>query len=512
MEWECGLSQTSSYGRFHRPMLTRPDRVRASRSPDMQASPDQGGGQGNYWDRHAPVAASSPDEPEDASLDTEPLVAEITPDAEQPQKSLEVVDDSVRAYLAEIGTTPLLTMEQERELGRQKDARAFLRDLERECSQSLPRPVRATDVVVALLDRMQADLPLLQAVEGQLGMETSATLGARLSYQGLWSFLEEQPGAETLQAIAGQLGRSRNDVEQSWRDLFYTIDLLPPRVISLLEECPPWGLEEFVEDPGFYRRLEAQEKWFERYFRQVEEKGDQAEDRLVKSNLRLVVSVAKKHVNRGVPFLDLIQEGNLGLLRAVERFDYRRGYKFSTYATWWVRQGISRAIADQSRTIRVPVHMSESLNKLDQARRRLVQELGREPSVHEISKRMNLPRQKVEEMLRLSQYTIPLEMPVADEEHSLLDFLEDRHVPSPEATASDQLLREQLAEALSRLDPREQRVVRLRFGLEDGRTLTLEEVGREFGVTRERVRQIEKEAVRKLRHPSISRKLKDYLE
>jgi RNA polymerase primary sigma factor len=284
------------------------------------------------------------------------------------------------------------------------------------------------------------------------------------------------------------------------------IDLTVPEGVSI--EDP---VRMYLKEIGKVPLLTADEEI--ELAKRMENGDENAKKRLAEANLRLVVSIAKRYVGRGMLFLDLIQEGNLGLIKAVEKFDYRKGYKFSTYATWWIRQAITRAIADQARTIRIPVHMVETINKLIRVSRQLLQELGREPTPEEIAKEMNMSVDRVREILKISQEPVSLETPIGEEEDSHLgDFIQDDNVPVPADAAAFTMLKEQLEEVLGTLTEREQKVLRLRFGLDDGRARTLEEVGKEFNVTRERIRQIEAKALRKLRHPSRSRKLKDYLD
>lgn len=284
------------------------------------------------------------------------------------------------------------------------------------------------------------------------------------------------------------------------------IDLSVPEGVSI--EDP---VRMYLKEIGKVSLLTADEEI--ELAKRMEQGDEEAKKRLAEANLRLVVSIAKRYVGRGMLFLDLIQEGNLGLIKAVEKFDYRKGYKFSTYATWWIRQAITRAIADQARTIRIPVHMVETINKLIRVSRQLLQELGREPTPEEIAEEMDMSVERVREILKISQEPVSLETPIGEEEDSHLgDFIQDDNVPVPADAAAFTLLKEQLIEVLGTLTEREQKVLRLRFGLDDGRARTLEEVGKEFNVTRERIRQIEAKALRKLRHPSRSRKLKDYLD
>ena len=350
-----------------------------------------------------------------------------------------------------------------------------------------------------------------------------------LEYQEISDYFKDQPlDAEQMDKIFDFLEASGVDVlritENSADDLMLDddmdidglddeeeveldkIDLSVPEGVSI--EDP---VRMYLKEIGKVPLLSAEEEI--ELAKKMEQGDENAKKRLAEANLRLVVSIAKRYVGRGMLFLDLIQEGNLGLIKAVEKFDYRKGYKFSTYATWWIRQAITRAIADQARTIRIPVHMVETINKLIRVSRQLLQELGREPTPEEIAEEMDMPVDRVREILKISQEPVSLETPIGEEEDSHLgDFIQDDNVPVPADAAAFTLLKEQLVEVLGTLTEREQKVLRLRFGLDDGRARTLEEVGKEFNVTRERIRQIEAKALRKLRHPSRSRNLKDYLD
>ena len=319
---------------------------------------------------------------------------------------------------------------------------------------------------------------------------------------------------QLIRDIAQHTNKTVPESEQAMINLSLNSSLLPEEVIAAIpDKAKLSDIEKLSNEPSFIKAVEAHEGKFKAFLNSVLHEAEKSERHLIQANLRLVVSVAKKHIGRGMPLLDLIQEGNIGLIRAVEKFDYHRGYKFSTYATWWIRQAITRAIADQARTIRIPVHMIETINKLIRTSRALVQELGREPSSEEIAKRMDIPVSKVRKVLKIAQEPISLETPIGEEEDSHLgDFIEDRNVVSPAEAVININLKDQTEALLKTLTPREERVIKMRFGLGDGSEHTLEEVGQSFAVTRERIRQIEAKALRKLRHPSRSRKLKAFLE
>lgn len=332
----------------------------------------------------------------------------------------------------------------------------------------------------------------------------------RLAYDEILSLFSNEQGELTLQDadILEFLDSNGIEVVEDADILIEENELEP--VVSESEGNVDDPVRIYLKEIGKIPLLTAEEEM--KLAKQILEGNEKARIQLAEANLRLVVSVAKHYMGRGLQFLDLIQEGNLGLMKAVEKYDYQKGYKFSTYATWWIRQAITRAIADQARTIRIPVHMVETINRVSRQSRMMVQELGREPTIKELSKKLNLPVDKVEEILKVAQEPISLETPVGEEEDShLVDYIQDRHMPMPTDEVDQKFLREQISEALCTLTKREAEVLKLRFGLEDGEPKTLEEVGREFHVTRERIRQIEAKALRKMKHPVRSKKLKDYL-
>ena len=468
--------------------------------------------------------ASKPDRPKESEAILEELGAlEIEPlpeDLGNDETEIEILDsdnldneDPIRLYLRQIGRIPLLSVADEKLTARKIEIGIHIYDVKFDLETKQNHPP-ASMIFQEIIRNIGQSADIIHTLRKRLSLPGNTNFYQIVTDQKFREAIDNVIDESMVQAIANELNLDSQQVEERIIALSIDFAIIPKVVIDLIgHKAVLTAIPAFLMEKEFVEKLAAQELYLGEYLELLESEGKKAKDFLVESNLRLVVSIAKKYSGHGLSLLDLIQEGNVGLMRATGKYNLHKGFKFSTYATWWIRQSVSRAIADQSRSIRVPVHMVETMNKVARATRDLAQDYGRDPTPEEIGKYLGLTTKNVREIVKLEQLPISLELPLGEDgENNLSDFIADRDATQPMDGASDQLLKDEVREVLSTLTPREQRVLQLRFGLEDGRCRTLEECGLEFSITRERIRQIEAKALRRLRHPSRSRQLRGYLE
>ena len=455
------------------------------------------------------------EETEEAEETDTPVVAEAAPEAVEERKTGKKTapPDFMQMYLGEIGRSSLLTASEEKVLGSKIEKSKYLKAIVRDYREEHQRVPSTKEIVLLLLERMLESSIVFDTIYAGLGLPKNMPLVEKVKHE--IQYLNQR--GPNVQQVASELARkldlSEEEIHPVLIDLWLEMHLVPPTVFAAFNGAPSLAnIRIHLDTPQFHRYIDGREAEIRASLRGIEDEGDRAVKSLVECNLRLVVSLARKYAGRGVPLLDLIQEGNIGVMRAAQKFDYRRGFKFSTYATWWIRQAITQAIACQSRTVYVPVHISEMINRLFRVKHRLLQEFGRDPTEDEVAREMAIPVEKVRDIIKACQEPASLDAPVGDEEESSLgDLIEDIGAILPADEASQHLMQEQVQASLNMLAPREKLVLGLRFGLCGKEARTLEEVGQELGVTRERARQIERNAMAKLRQVMQSRKLKDYL-